>query len=124
MRLMTYTVGDVAPAECVVSTFPGDVGGLAANVNRWRTQMSAAPMTGAQIAALPTITVLGKTATLMEATGSYNNSMTGTSGTDYTMLGVICPLESSTLFVKMTGPAALIATEKDNFLAFCASLEQ
>jgi hypothetical protein len=36
-------------AEVKVSAFPGDVGGIVANVNRWRRQLGLAPADEAQI---------------------------------------------------------------------------
>jgi len=37
-------------------------------------------------------------------------------------MGVVVMLTDETLFVKMTGPAAVVKAEKDHFLSFCKSL--
>jgi hypothetical protein len=39
-------------------------------------------------------------------------------------LGVICPLDGSMLFVKMTGPEPEVTAAKDSFVTFCQSLRQ
>lgn len=51
MRVATFEAGEAtAPVEVVVSVFPGDTGGLLANVNRWRGQVGLAPITDAELA--------------------------------------------------------------------------
>lgn len=45
MRLATYLVEDESGrAEVAITRFPGDVGGVLANINRWRGQMGLAPV--------------------------------------------------------------------------------
>ncbi len=48
MRVATFRRG-VANEEIVVSQFPGDVGGVLANVNRWRQQVGLPPITEAEL---------------------------------------------------------------------------
>ena len=60
MREVTYRTAGTLGAECYISVFPGTVGGLVANVNRWRSQAGQeAPLTAAEVEALPRIPVLG-----------------------------------------------------------------
>jgi hypothetical protein len=50
MRLATYVVqGPEGPVEIAISRFPGDVGGMLANVNRWRGQVGLPPTTEAEL---------------------------------------------------------------------------
>ncbi len=50
LRVATFSAGEGNDAiEIIVSQFPGDVGGLLANVNRWRQQIGAAPLTAEQL---------------------------------------------------------------------------
>src|SRR5688572_23362445 len=50
MRFATFLIGEGdAAVEVAVSQFPGDVGGLLANVNRWRGQVGLAPVTEAEL---------------------------------------------------------------------------
>src|SRR5690349_3907522 len=43
MRVATFRAGPGDGVEVSVTAFPGDVGGLLANVNRWRGQVGLAP---------------------------------------------------------------------------------
>ncbi len=53
MRLATYQVqGPSGPVEVAISRFPGDVGGMLANVNRWRGQVGLPPATDADLAGM------------------------------------------------------------------------
>ena len=53
MRLATYEMqGPAGPVEIAISQFPGDVGGMLANINRWRGQVGLAPVTEPEIAGL------------------------------------------------------------------------
>lgn len=53
MRLATYQVqGPSGPVEVAISRFPGDVGGMLANVNRWRGQVGLPPAIDADLAGM------------------------------------------------------------------------
>jgi len=55
MRLATFETGEGAEVvEVVVSRFPGNVGGLLANVNRWRGQVGLGPVGEEELAAILT----------------------------------------------------------------------
>jgi hypothetical protein len=50
MRLATFEIPDPAGAiEVAVTRFPGDVGGVLANINRWRGQMGLGPVSEAEL---------------------------------------------------------------------------
>ncbi len=52
MRLATYIAPDVSgPVEIAVTRFGGRVGGVLANVNRWRGQMELPPIEESDLAA-------------------------------------------------------------------------
>jgi hypothetical protein len=113
MRLVTFTPDGKPGVECYVALLGGKAGGLEANVNRWRQQLSLAPLSADAIAALPTVQVLGRAAPLVEVDG-------GKLG----MYGLVCELGEQTVFVKMTGPMDSLRAEKDRFVEFCKSLGQ
>lgn len=53
MRLATYQMRvPSGPVEVAISRFPGDVGGMLANVNRWRGQVGLPPATESDLAAM------------------------------------------------------------------------
>ncbi len=118
MRLMTFTMGTAS--ECALSEFPGEAGGLAANVNRWRDQMGQGPLSGEQLAALPRVKAFGQDVALVEVYGTYVGGRSPREG--WGMLGAACPHGDSTVFVKLNGPEAEVRAERDRFKAFVGSL--
>ncbi len=114
MRLATFTFGSAC--ECVVSAFPGDVGGLHANVNRWRQQVGLGPLEASALPTLPRVPMFGQLATLVEAEGRIGERPS-------LLLGTIAPLAGETVFVKLTGPTDEVRAALPHFLALCRSLE-
>lgn len=117
MRLATFNFG--AGAECVVSAFPGDVGGLVANVNRWRQQLGEGPLSEDEVEASPVTPMFGRLATLVRVEGNMD---VGGSKRPSLLLGAIAPLDGETVFVKLTGPTADVEAAAGAFTAFCRSL--
>ena len=60
MRAANFRVDADGTTECYLTLLPGDAGGLAANVNRWRGQMSLPPASADEIAHAPRKTLLGR----------------------------------------------------------------
>ena len=111
MRLGNFTAGD-GQAEITLMTFPGDVGGLLANVNRWRDQSGLPPVDAAGLAsATERVSVAGTPAALVEAVGDKNGS-----------ISVYHPVGNQTWFYKITGPSAVVTTEKGAFMGFLQSI--
>ena len=121
MRQVTFKLGASGQTECYVTALTGPAGGLAANLNRWRREVGQPPLSPEHVQALPTIDVLGRPAPLLEAEGTYSG-MSGAPQPDAMLLGVVCQLDTHTLFVKMVGPKADVQSERERFLAFCRSL--
>jgi hypothetical protein len=110
MRLASYKVSDEEgnKLDFSVTTFPGDVGGLLANVNRWLGQIGLEPTDeeGLKQYVSP-ITIDGMTAQLVEA-----------SSTDKTFYAAILMRNNSSWFFKLTGGKTLALKEKENFSEF------
>ncbi len=123
MRLVTYYTGADAATECYVTLLPGTAGGVTANINRWRRQAGQSPLTTEEIDGLPLIEILKVPTKLVEITGDYTG-MSGETRANYTVLGAVCALPDSTLFVKMTGPHAEIQREREQFIKFCRSIDR
>jgi hypothetical protein len=119
-RLVTFNVG---ATECYVAVLGGDGGGLLSNVNRWRGQMGATPLTDADVAGLARAKVFGQDCPLMEAPGNYTD-MGGAQHAGFLMVGTICSLGDQSVFVKMVGPEAEVRAERERFVAFLASLRK
>jgi hypothetical protein len=111
------------PAAAVTLSFlPGSAGGLAANVNRWRRQMGADALTPEAVAALSTHPLLNREATLVDVSGEFAGMGEGDVLPDQQLLGLIVCEESGSLFLKFTGPRALVESEREAFLGFAGSL--
>jgi hypothetical protein len=113
MRKGSYAVkGDGGEADLSITAFPGDTGGLLANINRWRGQVSLPPLTADQLEANREHVDLGPLhAEVVDFGGSAN-------GTPTRLLGAIVPNGGETWFFKLMGPDALVAKEKPAFLEF------
>lgn len=110
-------------AECFVTLLGQSGGGVAANVNRWRGQMGLEPTDEAAIAALPKKPLLGGEAVFVELEGNYRGMGGDQDNPDFKMVGLILDTGGSSVFVKMTGPKALIDQELPKFEQFCASIK-
>jgi hypothetical protein len=118
MRKGTYIIkgSDGAEAELAITAFPGNVGGDLANVNRWRGQLQVAPIDAAQLERdLVRFTANGLSIAMVDIAGPSGP-------TAQRMLGGIIPHAGATWFFKLTGPDALVAGQKDAFVAFLKSV--
>jgi len=97
-----------ASAQVTVSQLGGSAGGLLPNVNRWRGQLSLAPVDEAGMKPL-----------LSEVqAGSIDATLVTLESPDQKMLTVVVSLPSETWFFKMTGPASLVDARTGEFRAF------
>ena len=114
MRVATYLAGAGANAvEVAISVFPGDVGGLLGNVNRWRRQVALDALTQDQLAAnVQSFENPGFTGSTMRLKGEAQH-----------MLGAAIKdvKGERTWFVKIQGAAAAIEAQEAAFLAFAKS---
>lgn len=123
MRDVNFTFGPNAEGECYIARLPGAGGGLAANVNRWRSQMGAAPLSEEEIAALPTRPLFGQPARFVSVDGTFSPGMGGGEAfPGYRLVGLILSGEGGAVFVKMTGPEALVEQNGAAFDQFVSSL--
>jgi hypothetical protein len=113
MRKGSYTVkGDGGEADLSITAFPGETGGLLANLNRWRGQVSLPPLTADQLDANRQHLDIGALhADVVDFAGSANGKPTR-------LVGAVVPNGGETWFFKLMGPDALVAKEKPAFLEF------
>ncbi|HEX6885753.1 MAG TPA: hypothetical protein VF530_20435 [Planctomycetota bacterium] len=109
--------------ECYVTRLMGTAGGLRGNLDRWSEQMGQGRLADAAFETLPRVDVLGTPVPVLAVEGSFTG-MDGRTLSDQGLLGVAVIRDSDSLFVKFTGPAALVQAERENFLAFLTSLEE
>lgn len=108
MRIATIRAG---AAELAITRFPGDVGGLLQNVNRWRRQIGLEPVLRVEDQPSNTLEVDGLTATRVDLAGP-----------ERALSVVLIPREGQTWFVKLAGEPAAVAAEEARFGAFVGSL--
>lgn len=123
MRELGWRVAGDPKADCTFSTLGGTGGGLAANVNRWRKQMSLADTTPEEVAALPTRTWMGRPARVVELAGTFVGMGGNANVEGAKLLGLVLELPAATAFLKMTGPAAVVDAERERFFALADSLK-
>ncbi|GEP42507.1 hypothetical protein [Brevifollis gellanilyticus] len=122
MRLVDLRFGPNQEGECYISLLPGPSGGLDANVNRWRSQMGLPPYTAEELASLPKKPFFNREATFVAFDGDFKGFGAEAAKTGYRMLGLINSAEQATIFVKLTGPKALVEQNAAAFDQFCQSI--
>jgi len=101
-------------AEVTVSVFPGDVGGVHANVNRWRRQI------GLPEADEKTTKELARP---LEGV-SHNAVLVDMSGATTRVIGAIVPDGGRTWFYKLSGSPNVAEAEKNSLVRFVQSAQQ
>jgi hypothetical protein len=117
LRTGNFAAPGLDGLQCFITLLPGDGGGLAANLNRWRGQMGLADLTQEEIDALPRVRALGVDVPLLVAEGE------GPEGPS-ALAGIAVERAGGAVFVKMTGTTADVRAELDRFKALCASLRE
>jgi hypothetical protein len=110
MVLASFAVGDEQSGKATVSisAFPGDVGGLAANVNRWRRQIGLGEVAETDLDKLvTTLEVAGGSAKLVDMTGASAR-----------LVGAIVPHGGQTWFYKLMGDEKVVGQQKEAFTQF------
>jgi hypothetical protein len=106
VRRGSFTTG--AGAEVAITAFPGDVGGVLANVNRWREQAGLAPVDDAG---------LGQATAALDSNGLHFLVLDASDGST-PMVAALVPWGGGTWFFKLTGPPEAVSRSKAAFLAF------
>jgi hypothetical protein len=112
MRKGSWTInGDEGTkAEITVTVFPGDVGGIAANVNRWRGQLGLTAANETEI-----------------NTSAANASVGSDAGKKYSLvsgdqkrmtIALLVPKNNATWFCKISGDAMVVNAQTEAFLTF------
>ena len=115
IRKGSYTIpGDGGAAgDLSITAFPGDTGGLVANVNRWRGQVGLPSIADAEVqASLQHVDANGLHMEIVVLTGAGNS-----------LLGAIVPHLGQTWFFKLLGPEAIVSREKPAFLEFVRTIK-
>lgn len=118
MRKGSYAVaGPGGEADLSITAFPGDTGGLLANLNRWRGQISLPPLAGGELeASLVHLDANGLHFDVVDFVGTANGASTR-------LLGAVLSRPGETWFFKLTGPEATVAAAKADFFAFIQTVK-
>lgn len=95
-----------------ITSFPGDAGGVGANLNRWRGQIGLEPLAGAAVAEATQPRTVG---------GIEGRSADFTGPKGRTRVAWISR-EGASWFFKLSGPPALVEAESANWDAFLNSV--
>ena len=116
--LARYLVSDPdGKAEVTVSAFPGDTGGLLANLNRWRGQIGLEPVQAAEADNLvERLDVAAGQVSLVDMTGTDPRS-----GRATRLIGAVLARGSQTWFFKLRGDAPVVGRQRAAFLKFIQS---
>ena len=120
MRLGSFKVNgpDATSADVSVTAFPGDAGGLVSNVNRWRGQLELPQLEENQLRqTIQQREVQGGPAYFVDIQTVEKSSKPSR------MLGAVMERPDRTWFVKMTGPPALLESQRQKFLDFVTSFQ-
>lgn len=120
MRLLNFVVGPEGEGEVYLSKSRG---GVPANAARWLRQFGVSDASGEALAALPRQILGGLEGVLVEAEGTYAPGMGRPEKPGQALVGVIAEQEGVIWTLKMTGPKAVVAAEREKFLEFCQALE-
>lgn len=121
MLLAKFIVSGTAneKAEVTVSAFPGDMGGMLANVNRWRGQVGLDNIAQSDLSnAVTSVDLPGGKATLLDVVGTNPKN-----GQKARLIGAIIPRDGKTWFFKMMGDDQLAGKEKPVFVKFIQTMK-
>lgn len=120
MILNSFSVSDDAgaKAEITISHFPGTVGGVLANVNRWRGQMGQGPIEAGQLDGMTeTLATADGKATLVDFMGTDSKT-----SQPARLVAAIVPHGEGTWFYKLMGDGKVVGGQKDSFVQFVKSV--
>jgi predicted small secreted protein len=123
MRRATFVVKGVdgQSAEVAISAFPGDVGGLLANVNRWRGQIGLGPVAPDEVASITAdVEINGAKLTVVDF---QTDTVAAGKTHPRRMIVVTLPHDGNSWFFKLTGDAPLVGAQKEPLLQFVKSVK-
>lgn len=132
MRVAAFTITHHDQTALIAITrFPGDVGGLLANVNRWRQQMNLAPVAALEQQPITRVDIADNPAgvvDLVAAPAHHHDDDDDDDDHDHgsddpnRMIVVLVPRPAETWFIRFTGPNSLLEIQKEAFAEFIHSI--
>ena len=117
MRLASFEIPySIGSGDLSIMELGGDGGGLEANVNRWRGQIGLDPLTKLEIN--------DEAENGVSKLGNYQLfQLINLEKKESAFLAAVFPLESRTLFIKLTASVEGILEIEKDFKAFCSSMK-
>jgi len=121
MRLASYQVpfGSAPAADFSIIALPGSAGGALANVNRWRGQISLAPLTDSELTESVTVVDSGPFTYQVYEMISEDDILEG--GHHARVIAAILEHDGTAWFFKLTGEDEAVAGEKTAFIELLKS---
>lgn len=117
MVLARWAAGGAEGVVITVSAFPGDVGGLLANINRWRREVGLPEIAAADLPAnTGAVTTTAGAATLVDFRGTDAKT-----GQPARLIAAVVPQGGQTWFYKLKGGEAAAEEQKAAFVQFVQS---
>ena len=113
-RILEFVTGkEDREAEVTFTIFPGTMGGIPANLNRWRRQVSLGPIQdNAAMAEAKPFSFVDRDGFVAEARGA-----------DQAILCVFNLHDQFSMFLKMSGLPAAVEANREHFLSLARSLK-
>jgi hypothetical protein len=123
MRVASFLVtgSDGRQADMAVTTFPGDVGGDFANINRWRGQIQLPAISESELPT--TITTIALPAGNFQLVDLTSTEPLIEGKYKARILGAWLKQADRTWFFKLAGDDELVGSQRETFLAFIRSIE-
>lgn len=123
MRVGSFVIGETSgvKTEMAITTFPGDVGGDFANVNRWRGQIQLPPITEVELPAV--ITQLDLPAGKFQLIDLTSAEPLIDGKFKARILGAWLKQSDRTWFFKITGDAETVGAQRETLIAFLRTIE-
>ncbi len=123
MRRGSYQVmgDDNKMVDIAVTTFPGDVGGMLANINRWRNQIGLGPVTAGMVdTVVEKLDIDGKECQYVDLSG-----LTPPAGKFHPQRSLVGTFthKGNSWFFKMSGDASLVEIQQKPFMEFLNSVK-
>lgn len=122
MKLLSLVAGRPPEelTELSVSAFPGDVGGKAANINRWRRQVGLGPIDETAVEGFVTdVSISGKEGWRVDFSGPEGTSERG--GASRVVVSTVM-IDGKSWFFKLMGEANAVTDELSRYDAFLTSV--
>lgn len=123
LRVASFLVNDTGgqTAEITISTFPGDVGGILLNINRWRRQIGLDSISADEVSNYLTAVDFSENQFHLIDLHNKNKSQ-GKSHPQSSLIAVLSH-QGDTWFFKLSGDTILVDQQRKTFLGFLETVK-